>query len=206
MSTPDPLLSPLATKDSPSSSIGGHCSMSSSNPGTDNPLKDGLGRSTSPGDGSKPRIWSLADVATSSSPSAGRRSPMATLSTGAHALGLSAPTHLGGAAVPGGPGTAFTAPTPNTPSGFQPWVPGSSYPNASHPGNPGLAYSYPLSHHPMGGSSQLTAGSTATRPTPSLAGPGGLGGGGHLPGLASSSFSSKLSNGFLGEAKTLELC
>ena len=120
---------------------------------------------------SKPRIWSIADVATSGNSPPGRGgslggSPLTT--SGSHHLHGGGPpgSHLGsGHKMSGGADTDSYRPSIN---GFRPWVNGTS-------GGAGLGSGYPGSHHPSlsphgqttgGGplSASLTSGPTAHNP------------------------------------------
>lgn len=134
----------------------------------------------------KPRIWSIADVATSSStPAVRRHSP----------LGMS--SH-----IPSKPGHTAFSPPAASPHGFQPWVNGGfSTPSSAPTTHTGLSYSsYHLGHHPMAGMGQVGGMSSMGAGHPR---PGDLGSNHSVPcvnSLASPpSYTPKLSNGFLGK-------
>ena len=162
-----------------------HCSTSNDmSPVSSKSPHDGM---TPGGDMGKPRIWSIADVATSSTPPPGRRSPnlLVSPSMGSHSLGIG--VNKGGM-------TAFTAPVSSQGhlSGFQPWVTGA-YPNGPH-AHSGLSYGYQLNtHQSLGGApgAQMAVAGTQS-------GGHSLGGITGLTHTTGYSTSAKLSSGFLG--------
>ena len=140
------------------------------------------------GDMGKPRIWSIADVATSSTPPPSRRSPnlLVSPSMGSHSLGIG--LNKTGTA-------AFTAPVTSqcNQTGFQPWVTGA-YPAGMHNHHTGHPYGHQLnSQQSLGGA----PGSHMTVPGTQAGGHslGGITGLTHTTGYSTAA---KLSSGFLG--------
>jgi hypothetical protein len=159
-----------------------HCSTTNEmSPASSKSPHDGM---TLGGDVNKPRIWSIADVATSSTPPPGRRSPNL----------LTSPSYSLGVGINKGGMAAFSTPVTSHGhmSGFQPWVTGA-YPNGT-PNHTGLSYGYQLNSH------QSLGGATGAQMAVSGVQSGGhsLGGLSGLTHTTGYTTGAKLSSGFLG--------